>query len=222
MDAARLQTVINKGYRIAAARIGPSFVHYRPATATSVIAPANIVTAALPASFASHNANQFSYDRPDNHRDVLNNGLFDADVVEVGDYLVGEPGTWYVASKEPIKPPLCVRCNRIVTSVARPGSGAECGTVGIGGYGGATVEGETVIMAGWPASMRTAVGLRTGFASLPQNYGAQGVEVLMPAYGAIEIRQGDAISDDLGRRFVVRTAEWTHLGWRIGAVEAVA
>lgn len=218
MDHARLQTVINKGYRIAASRIGAPFVHYRPASATSVIEPNNIVTAELPASFAQFGS-QFSFDRPDSEKDYLNNGLFDADVVAVGDYLVGEPGAWFVGSKEPIKPPLCVRCNRTI-SIAQLGGG-NCHTVGLGTYSGASVENENVVLSGWPVSMKEASGLRASYAGLPFNVGAQGVQVLMPSFG-VEIEPGMSMSDDLGRRFLIKSAEQTHVGWRFVAVEASA
>lgn len=216
MDGARLQTVIHKGYRIAARNIGRPFTLYRPSSATSVIAVGNIVAVDVLASFASY-GNQFQFGRPDAHEDFKNNGLFDADLVMVRDYLVGPVGTWFVASKEPIKPPLCVRCDRTV-SVYR--LGGDCGGLGLGSYGGATQDSEAPIMTGWPAAVQMQ-GKTPSQGDLPASQGGATFAVYLPEWPGVVLKASDIIRDDLGNRYAIQAVELGELGWQIRAAQMV-
>lgn len=221
MDAARLQTVINRGYGIAATNIGGTFQHYRPASVSSVIAPANLLGSRY-AAMAAH-GNDFSFGRPDTHRDHYNNALFDPSGAQRFDYLVNATlGTWFIANLEPIKPPLVVRCDRTIT-LKRPGSGSPCGTIGLGGYGGVTAGNGTPLMSGWPASLSEA-GSRgaKGVADLPMSAGGPMVEIMLPSWAGVILEPADIVEDDIGRRYVLRSAELTVFGWKLIAVGAVA
>ncbi len=221
MDAARLQAVLNKGYGIAASRIAHDFTLYRPASATSVIAPDNIV-ATVKASMAAFGAN-FSFDRPDSHKEHYNNILFDPTQARIGDYLVNASlGTWFIGNLEPIKPPLGIRCDQVV-NVLRAGSADACGTPGLVGYGGITAANEVTLLQGWPAAL-SEVGARggQGTLNLPLSAGASVVEVMMPAFPGVIIYATDIVTDNLGRRFTIKGAELSVFGWKIMAMEAVA
>lgn len=219
MDAARLQAVLDKGYKVAASRIGPVFTLYRPASATSVIEAGNIVTT-MNASMANY-GHQFAYGRAENYDDTYYHGLMDRAQAQLFDYLVGEQGTYFIAAMEPIKPPLCVRCDRTVTIKRAGGSGANCEGVGLGSYGGTTAASEEAIMTGWPCSMQLRGGGAKGLANLPITTGAPSAEIKMPAVDGVLIESGDIVVDDLTRRYVVKSAELSALGWQLTALEAV-
>lgn len=221
MNEARLKEVLGKGNAIASKRIGSSFTLYRPVAADSVITPTNIIADPFYVGIAEHAAS-FKFGRPYAHNNHYNNGLLDTRVAQRFDYLVStERGNWFVAGVEPISPCLLVRCDRVVT-IKRSASAVPCGAVGVGGYGGVTAGSEIALMQGWPAALYEVGGKARSLAGLPIDVGAPTVEIMMPAWPDTIIRPSDSVSDDLGRRFVIKGAELTEFGWKLVAAEAVA
>lgn len=211
MDAAKLQTKIYKGYGLAAKRIGPLNTVYR---ATSAIAAMGQTVATLNASF---NAEDMTYGRPNKYGKPTWYGLFDGTLVNVGDYLVGEQGTFFVAQMQLTLPILMVQCNRTINFLRAP---APAG-VGALGYGGITAANEQVLMTGWPASILQGTKGEKGDAVLPGDTKTPWWNILVPAYPGVVLRSSDIATDDLNRRYTISSAELTDAGWRLTAMQAV-
>lgn len=194
------QARINRGYGIAAARLGAPYGQYR---ATGPMYPMNHGIGAMFADFDVDPL--FGHKAPAKYGIPVYYGLFDATNVLVGDYLVGPMGTFFVGNMEPDKPTLCVRCNRTLTFM-RPAPS---------GYSGDTATQETILMAGWPASLlQKSRGDRSG-EHLPGDTRIPWYELLVPVFPGVELAEADRATDETGRLYTIGTAELSALGWRL-------
>ena len=218
MDATRLAQVQARGYGIAAAKIAAVFDVYRPAGADDPLDAGN-KTGTLNAIFSPHNSAGFSFDRPSDYTSPLFHGMFDFTSVQVFDYFVNaNVGTYFVASIDPIVPPLCVQCYRTV-SVTRP-QGAS--VVGLNPYGGNVPATEDAVMTNWPASLlEIGKGRNKQTGELPGDVGSGAWQLYLPAVAGVILRDSDILTDDLGRRYVLGTCELQGLGWRCKAMQMV-
>lgn len=217
MDAATLQTRINTGTGKAAQRVGYTFSLYRPVDPdTNPIVPWNLITT-LPASFTITGTG-FNFEKPMTYKSPLFNGLFDATLVDIGDYFVSPThGTYFVAGMQDLAPPLCVLCNRTVSFVA-PGPAKTFGAQAA--YSGTTAANEQPVVTTWPASVLFDARGRTNEIALPLDLPSPFFSILIPALPGIDIRAGMVMNDDQSRRYVVAAAENSPLGWRISAQQA--
>lgn len=189
MDGTRLQSLIYKGLGNAAAHIGLSFQGYRPNGALNPIAVGN-ETALISASFTT----AYSYSKPNTYGQATWQAVLDGSQVNVGDYLVGTPGTFFIAAKQPLLPILSVGCNRTVSI---------------------TQNGTTPVAIGWPASI--LIESTRGNAPLEDIAGNPSTPhwwMLLPAVPGLTIDVADLVTDDLNRQYFVTAAELTDLGWR--------
>jgi hypothetical protein len=113
-------------------------------------------------------------------------------------------------------PILCVQCNRMV-SVLRV---IQSDSVGVIGYGGDSSDVESALMSGWPASILQGTKGEANDARLPGDVRTPWWAILMPAFSGIILRTSDIITDDIGRRYIISSAELTDMGWRITAMQA--
>jgi hypothetical protein len=221
MDAALLQQKIYGGYAKAALRIGPTYTLYRPnGASTNPIVEGNIVTT-LPASF---NAEDMTYQKPRGYGKAVWYCLSDGTQLQVGDYLVNGPLTYFIAAMQETLPILAVLCNRQVRIGRMPNDTGA----GYQGYSGVVRSEETDVLgtagaegsfsSGWPASILMG-GRSDGGTTLPSGVKQSGVVMLLPATVPIQIVESDIVQDDLGRDYAIYTAELTALGWRIQANE---
>jgi hypothetical protein len=211
MDFAKLQRKIYVGYGKAAQRIGPPNTIYR---ATGAFTPmgSNIIT--LPVSY---NAEDMKYGRPNKYGKPTWFGLFDGTLAHVGDYLVGQQGTFFIAEMQLTLPILVVECNRTINFLRSPASN----DVGALGYNGTTTQNEVPLMTGWPASVLQGTKGEKGDAVLPGDARSPWWSILVPYCAGVVLRTSDIGTDDLNRRYTVSSAELTDAGWRITAMQAV-
>jgi len=223
MDGATLQARVYAGYAKAALRVGLPYTIYRPTVATSPAIAIGNVIATIAAAFTVHSGGNYSFNRPSDYEKPTFHALLDGSQIQVGDYLAstGKPGPFFIASKDPLVPILAVSCNRTI-SIATPGpagftpgpSTGYAGTVGT-----ALASNEPKFLTSWPASVLQ--GARSvSNKLLPGDVGSGMWAVLFPALAGVSVSSGDIISDDLGQRYTVRTAENTALGWRLSAESA--
>lgn len=214
MDAAKLQSKIYKGYDKAAQRIGFMSDVYRPATVSNAVAVGNKI-ASLNASF---NAEDMRYSRPNKYGHPTWWCLVDGSNLRVGDYIKNShDGTFFIAAMQQALPILVVSCNAVI-NVLRPVQQTGKGAVG---YNADTVATEVSRITAFPASILAAgTGDRNG--TLPSDTKYPQFSVLLPSVQNVEIRTSDIINDDIGRRFIVISAELTDLGWRLIVMQAVA
>lgn len=216
MDAATIQAKINAGYGKAAARVGFTFQQWRPTSAANPTTSGQNV-GALNASFTVTGAT-FNFTLPAAYKDVLFKGLFDASQTQVGDYLVGANDTYFIAQRQDLLPPLCVRCNRVVTVYA-PGPSKVFGADS--NYGGTAPASETALMASWPASIMFDARGRATEVGLPTDLPSPFFQILLPAWSDVDVRSSCFVVDDLTRRYTIAAAERSPLGWRLSAQQAV-
>lgn len=146
MDGSRISAKVAKGYRISARKVGLLHAHYRP---DGDLAPmrAETLIGTLPASF---DANAYKYSQPAKPGAATWTALFDPELTQPGDYLVGDGKTWFISSQDHLLPLTVVICTDVV-SLHRPS-----GPVGFGqveGYGGDIPDAETVLTSGWPVNL---------------------------------------------------------------------
>ena len=217
MDGATLQAKVYAGYAKAALRIGLPYDLYRPTSAFSPMGGAKLAT--LPASFTVHGPANFNFGVPSDYQKPLFHALLDGAQVQIGDYLLSETnvqGPFFIIAKDAGVPILAVQCNRTLSAWA-PGPSLS---VGANDYSGTTQDNETAIMTAWPASVLLgARGVRDQ--QLPEDAGYGSWRILMPYWAGVIIRAGTILTDDLGNRMVVQSAELQDLGWRIDATQAV-
>lgn len=111
MDGALLQAKVDRGYGKAAAVIGLDFAVYRPDTVLNPIGLGTYLTT-LKASF---NAKDPTFKRPFTEKGFRVFGMFDGAQVQVGDYFVGDSGTYCLVEKDPILPYYLLACNNTVS-----------------------------------------------------------------------------------------------------------
>lgn len=220
MNAAMLQQKLYAAYASVARKTGATYTLYRPTSPHNPIVSASIVTT-LPASF---NAEDMRYQKAETYGKALWYCLADGMQLRVGDYLVYQGQTYFIASMAALLPILAVKCNRLVRIGRMP---AENGA-GYAGYSGVVQSAETDVLgtssgrglfvAGWPASI-LAGGRGEQDAGLPSSVKQGGVTILLPASVPIVISESDTMQDDMGRDYVIETAELTDMGWRIQASE---
>ena len=197
-----------RGFAIAASRLGVSCDHYRP---TNPMAPITSASrrGSLYAAFDPSPTFAFSA-APDRDRETRAT-LVDGALVQVGDYLIGSAGSFFIASREPLLPIQAVACNATV-AVFRLGGPDQVGPVD---YSYDTTTSEAALLQGWPASLRMRGGGGIGGTDIPGAPSDPNLTLLLPRLpGALVINTGDAVKDALDRRMVVTAAERTPHGWR--------
>lgn len=212
MDSATLQNRIYRGYGQAAKRIGPVYSLYRPTSALNPLASSNLL-GSLNASF---NAEDMSYGRPNKYAKPTWFCLVDGTVTQVGDYLVNNGKTFFIAAMQTTLPILAVDCNRII-NVNRPAQQVGAGVVG---YGGNTAATETPLLTAWPASVLQGTKGEKNEVNLPGDVRNPWWQILFPAFPGVTLHTADVITDELSRRYIISSAEKSDLGWRCTAMQA--
>lgn len=219
MDGQHLQDLISRGMGTAARLTGVPCDVYRPSGTVEPLRAANRFLR-LPAAF---NAEDPNFHTAADYAKPVWYGVFDSAYTRPGDYLVehGTARTWFVADQPHLLPIVCVLTSRTV-SVFRP---EAPGLPRAASYGGANRRTLEPLLLNWPASVIAGgAGERTP-ARLPADVRVGGYRVLLPPSATLGradagtlqnvLRADDLMSDDLGRNYVISSAELTELGWRI-------
>jgi hypothetical protein len=214
MESYRLQDAVSRGLGRAALRLGESYDAYRPADPFAPITPRSFF---LRLDVAFHGEDQ-TWNRSARYGVPVWFGVYDSAYTQVGDYLVGPLGTFFIAAQPLLLSPVCVQTNRVL-SVVRP-SGAP--SAGLNPYGGVTAGSETVLLRDWPASV-LAGGAGRGVGELPGETAAGRWVVLLPALRGdrnVVLRPHDILTDETGAISTITEAEYTALGWRLNVTQA--
>jgi hypothetical protein len=213
MNGRKLQDRLYLGLGLSARHIGEFANAFRPAGLYNPLNKENRFLR-LPATFISARGRATQTNL---YGDALWHGIFDASYTRVGDYLVTDSGTYFVASQDPLLPVLCVRTNRTI-SIARPDM--QTGTAS-NAYGGYTSGNSITLMDQWPASVLGEQRSSRSTTGLPTDQGIPYWNVLVPSVVGVVLSPGDILMDDLGRAAVITGSELTNLGWRISAKMAI-
>jgi hypothetical protein len=206
-NQASIQSKIWRGYAKAAQKLGSAYQFYRP-NGSYPGAPLFTRTVSL-------NAEDMKYGKPNKYGKPTWYMVADGNGLQPGDYFVGQQGTFFIAAMQPLLPILAVECNRTV-SISRVQAPTSVGTQG---YGGMTAENEVAFAAGVPCSILQGTKGEKTEVNLPADTRLPWWVILLPA-SVGEVNYGDLIIDDLGRRYVVSSAELTDLGYRLTATMA--
>jgi hypothetical protein len=199
MDGVRLADRLAYGAGCAARRMGYLCDAYRP---TGLAAPINLanrflrlaVALALPGGNVS---------APSGFGVPFRQAFADWSYLRVGDYLVGPEGTAFVAAIEPPKPMLVVLTNDVITISRNEGAALP----GLNDYGAILPCTETVLLAGFPASL-LAGGLsdRTR-AGLPDDTKVAGFIAIVPRVDGFDPKIADMVVNERRDQFVVTSVE---------------
>jgi hypothetical protein len=211
MDGNRIQALVYKGYAISAGKIGLPYAQYRPVSADLTN------WSPIATLLASFNAEDMKYSKPNKYAKPTWYVLIDGSQTQVGDYLIGPGGTFFIAAQQAILPILAVGCNRVL-SFARPQAQAQVGAVT--NYEGNTTALQTPLAAGWPASVLQGTKGEKNEVNLPGDVRNPWWAILLPAIPGVTLRTTDLIEDDLGRRYILSSVELTDLGYRCTAQQA--
>ena len=209
MDGATINAKVWAGYAKAALRIGTTYQHYRPIGPSAPIS----VSTRMADMLVSLNADDPTYARPNVYGKATWYAVADASQLLVGDYIKGIEGTLFVASLQQLLPIFMVDCNRVV-SFARPQQQTGVGALG---YGGTTAANETILATAWPCSILLDDKKYKSSVDLPGDVHDPWWSIIAPAIPGVTFRNGDIMTDDLSRKYVIGNAELTDLGWRITA-----
>ena len=213
MDISTIRAKVRSGYGKAAAKLGNSCAIYRPTAATAAIVSGNLVGTQL---VAFDTVPRFSFVNPTSFKYRAFYALTDATALAVGDYLVAEGLTYFVATKDDIAPPMAIRCDRVLT-IKRP----QPGTPGGDYYGSNATSGEEALLTEWPAALMDGTKGQGTLSNLPGDVRAPWVKLLMPA-GPAQIQFADVMYDDLPTpsRYIVAGVIYSPLGVEITASQA--
>ena len=213
MDGVRLADRLAYGAGCAARRVG--FLHdaYRP---DGPVAPGDLdkrflrlcVAFVLPGG---------SVAAPSGFGVPFRQAWADWSYLQAGDYLAGQEGTVFVAAIEPPKPMLVVMTNAVV-SLARPAAPV---LAGLNGYGAVLPGTQTMLLAGFPASLLVGgIGDRTR-AGLPDDTKVPGFSALLPVVAGVQPHVADILNTERGERFIVTAVEQVAAVWRLSLVQEV-
>ncbi len=211
MDGNRLQDLISRGLGNAARQIGTDYDAFRATSAACPMMGSNRYLR-LPAVFSSDTT---SFQRPVSFGKAAWSGIFDTGYTQVGDYLRGQAGTFFIAAQQLLLPSLCVLTNRTL-SAFRPVVPLELGPTG---YSGVTRSTLAPVLTEWPASVLAG---RVGVpGELPGEAGTPFWTILLPPT-PVQLLAADLLRDDVGVTYAIASTELTALGWRITAKQAEA
>lgn len=207
MDGATLNAKVQRGYAMAANKIGMAVAHYRSTAVNGIDSPVQTGNkiGSLLASFSLKG----QYNQAPGYKTNLWTVAIDLTNVQPGDVLVNATDTYVMVAEVPLMPPLALNTSNTI-SVKRPGAPSGVGNVG---YAEPT-----------PAYVITDV---PAFISLKKDIGRPPVglpgDVSKRTYWEIDlyapigtIRTGDTVTDDLGYRYQVVADDWNSpLGYQL-------
>ncbi len=209
MEGHRLQDLIARGLGAAARHIGSDYDAFRPVAVDLPMAPVNRYLR-LPAAFSTERG---SFHQAVGYDHAAWSGIFDTAYTQVGDYLEGSGGIYFIAAQQSLLPSLCIFTNHTL-SVLRP---TTVQGVGSTGYGGLTRDTLRSVLTEWPASVLAAGA--GGSTDLPGEAGTAHWTILLPPTPA-PIHPADLIRDETGAGYVVTSTELSALGWRLVVKQA--
>lgn len=203
-NQASIQAKIWRGYAKAAQKLGSNYQFTRP--------DGSFPGSALLTRMVSLNAEDMNYRKPSKYGKPTWYALTDGTGLAAGDYFIGQQGTFFIAGLQPLLPILVVGCNRVAT-LSRVQASVS---VGSQPYNGMTSLNQIAYATAVPCSILQGTKGEKNETSLAADTRLPWWTVLMPA-SVGDVRYGDLIIDDLGRRYLVSSAELSDLGYRITA-----
>ncbi len=214
MDGRRLADRLAHGAGRAARRVGYEHEVFRPDGPEPPLDPARLVLRAHVAFVLPGG----SVGAPSPLGNPYRQAWADWSYLRVGDYLAGPEGVAFIAAIEPPKPMLVVMANATATLV-RPAAPVA---TGLNPYGAILPQTETVLMAGFPASLLVGgMGDRTKV-GLPDDSRIPGFVGLVPAVAGVVPAVADLLVNERDERFAIASVERVGGVWRLSLIQAVS
>lgn len=209
VDDSLIQSRVDRGYAKAASVLGPSYQQYRATGANNPLAtPMGSLNVWATTDAALRGNAPMQFGKPQWF------AALERDNVQLGDYLVGEQGVFFVSCLDYPAPVGLVYCNRTI-SIARALDALPQGA-SLQRFGTATQTAQP-FMSGWGASvLQLSSGSKMGSTgmNLPSDAKLPGIAILLPTTTPM-IQFNDLVTDDLGQRYTLASAELSTLGWRL-------
>jgi len=210
MDAQQIQDKIyEKGYGKVADHIGFLYTIYRSSDGDNPIQPANIIGEIKVAPTTT-----WTWMMVKKYGDSTWILVVDGRGLEVGDYLVGELRTFFIASMEKILPILGVMCDRKIT-IVRPKTTEGIGDVGYSGYVQGDASTFDVLHTSVPSSFLKSSRGEKNPVKLPTDAKMPWYAVYLPQWDSVFLRNGDIIIDENQQDYIISDNEHTPLGWHL-------
>jgi hypothetical protein len=209
VSGSQFQTVFELAPQIAGSILGSPYQQFRPSSATNPLASGNLLStlsAWITADEKGRGTKAATYAKP------VWFGMFDPTITQVGDYLVGPLGTFFIASQNVPQPMQVVLCNHAVT-ISQPATEGSFGASTE--YGGDIVGTETILATAWPCSMLQGTKGEQGTSRLPGDVKQPWSIILLPPIPGVNLRNDLIATDETGQRHVLSSTELSALGWRI-------
>lgn len=213
MSGSQFEAVFNIGPTICGSILGSPYKQYRPSGANNPLGPDNLlatISGWITADKAGKGNTAANYAKP------VWFGMFDPTQTQVGDYLVGPLGTFFIASQNVPQPFQVVLCNHLV-SITQP---AIQTSFGAQPYGGDIVGTEIPLAAEWPCSMLQGTKGEQGTSRLPGDVKQPWDIILLPPIPGVNLRNNFIATDETSQRHIMSSTELSALGWRITAALA--
>jgi hypothetical protein len=196
--AKRIQNMIYAQRGKAALMRGDDYVLHRPTSAINAI-PSEI--GGLKATF---NAEQSNFEKPNKYGNAVWWGIFDGRKTCVGDYLINDTNTYFIASMQPNLEIQCIECNYTI-SVESPNLSSRTNVK------------TNLILSGWPCSILEKGTSKGSHFDYPASMGQGAYIAYLPYFPGAEILTDYTIIDNDGNRYTVKLAEKTtpDMGWRL-------
>lgn len=213
MSGSQFETVFNLAPQIAGSILGSPYQQYRPTSALNPISSGNLLNTL--SAWITADVKGMG-DKPANYAKPVWYGMFDPTITQVGDYLVGPLGTFFIASQNAPQPFQVVLCNHSV-NITQP---AVQTSFGAQPYGGDTLATELPLASLWPCSMLQGTKGEQGTSRLPGDVKQPWSIILLPPIPGVNLRNNFIATDETGQRHVMSSTELSALGWRITAALA--
>ena len=212
MSGASFESLYDLGYAICGSILGKPYAQYRPNGSGNPISINNLVASVN--VYLTTDPNLMGKTQLQFGKAVWY-GAFDRATINVGDYLIGPIGTFFVSATTYPGATSLVQCNHKLTLTRLP----ETVTPGAqSSYGGDVLAQEQTILSAWPVSMLIAGTKATpGTMQLPNDGKMGTIQAILPASVPVALFYNDILTDENGDRYSVSSAELSALGWRLNA-----
>ena len=208
MEQANVQLRIARGLAKAASIVGTDFVHYRPATPMDPLLADNSLGTMRCAVDTNANLTLAAPVPPGHPFTLL---LADPTPLRPGDYLVGQPDTYFVSRIQPLQPAWCVLCNRVFNILDT----AQTTTAGTNSYGGVTSASNTLLARNWPMGMFAKARGEQDATKLPSDTRSAFFEIFMPAIPGLVLGLGLCLQDMNAQIYTIMSSETTAYGCKL-------
>jgi hypothetical protein len=214
VSAVTINNKVNYGFAKAAAALGFPYSWYRPGTVPGIpIQDGNLLGTVT--AYITTDASLKSTVPPENNKPIWF-GAYDTTLTQPGDYLVGQQGTYFIATEFLPSPPSLVYCNANLT-VQRDGGSTPSPQARFG-----SLLNPTILAQDFPGWLMSAERRTTPELAMPGDVPLPSANIMLPVSVTSEILRGDIILDigTTTQTYNVQSADLLFAAWNIVALQS--